>query len=168
MGLDMYLVKKKKYARKEWENMKEIAYWRKANHIHNYFVNEVISLKHRKDEDFEYHGDYELIGKPHLVKLLDKVNYLLDNIILEDGEIMNGMRLDKDTGEFVPNMIQGKRIANPQICEEVLPRADGFFFGDQEYTQWYYDDLVHTKEMLEKILKEHDFKNYYIYYCASW
>lgn len=168
MGLDMYLVKKKKYARKEWENMKEIAYWRKANHIHNYFVNEVISLKHKKDEDFEYHGDYELIGKPHLVKLLDKVNYLLDNIILEDGEIANGMRLDKDTGEFVPNMVQGKRIANPQICEKTLPRVDGFFFGDQEYTQWYYNDLVHTKEMLEKILKEHDFKNYYIYYCASW
>lgn len=168
MGLDMYLVKKKKYARKEWENMKEIAYWRKANHIHNYFVNEVISLKHRKDKDFEYHGSFEQVGKIHLIKLLDKVNYLLDNIVLEDGEIMNGMRLDKDTGEFVPNMTQGKRIANPQICKEILPRTSGFFFGDQEYTQWYYDDLVHTKEMLEKILKEHDFKNYYIYYCASW
>ena len=168
MGLDMYLVKKKKYARKEWENMKEIAYWRKANHIHNYFVSEVISLKHREDEDFEYHGDYELIGKPHLVKLLDKVIYLLDDSMLEDGEIAKGMKLDKDTGEFVPNMTQGKRIANPQICEEVLPRVDGFFFGDQEYTQRYYDDLVHTKEILEKILKEHDFKNYDIYYCASW
>lgn len=168
MGLDMYLVKKKKYARKEWENMKEIAYWRKANHIHNYFVNEVISLKHRKDKDFEYHGDYELIGKPHLVKLLDKVNFLLDNIILEDGMIANGMHFDRESGEFVPNLEEGKRIANPEICKEVLPRVDGFFFGDQEYTQWYYNDLVYTKEMLEKILKEHDFKNYHIYYCASW
>lgn len=168
MGLDMYLVRKKKYAKKKWENMEEIAYWRKANHIHNYFVDGVISRKHRKEKDFEYQGDYELIGKPHLTRLLDTVNFLLENIKLEDGEIMNGMSLDKDTGKFVPNMQPGKLIANPHICEELLPRVDGFFFGDQEYTEWYYNDLVYTKEILEKILKEHDFKNYYIYYCASW
>ena len=164
MGLDMYLVKKKKYAKKDWKNMEELAYWRKANHIHNYFVTEVVKPK---DTD-EYDGDYKLVGRPHLVRLLDKVNFLLDNIVLEDGEIMNGMKLDKDTGKFIPIMEPGKRIVNPHICEELLPRVNGFFFGDQEYTQWYYDDLVYTKEILEKILKEHDFKNYYIYYCASW
>lgn len=164
MGLDMYLVRKKKYAKKDWKNMEELAYWRKANQIHNYFVTEVVKPK---DTD-EYDGDYKLVGRPHLVKLLDKVNFLLDNIILEDGIITNGMHLDKESGEFVPNLEEGKRIANPEICEEILPRVDGFFFGDQEYTQWYYEDLVHTKEVLEKILKEHDFKNYYIYYCASW
>ena len=164
MGLDMYLVKKKKYARKTYENMEEIAYWRKANHIHNYFVNEVVKPK----EDKEYDGDYKLVGRPHLVRLLDKVNFLLDNIVLINGTIINGMHLDKETGEWVPNLQQGKVIVNPDICKKVLPRTDGFFFGDQEYTQWYYDDLVRTKEMIEKILKEHDFKKYYIYYCASW
>jgi len=39
MGLDMYLVKEKEDGKLDYTN--ELAYWRKANHIHSWFVKNV-------------------------------------------------------------------------------------------------------------------------------
>lgn len=164
MGLDMYLVRKKKYAKRKWENMDEVAYWRKANHIHGYFVREIVKEKNEGD----YHGEYVKVNKKQLSDLLSLVDNLLENIVLEDGMVHNGDRLDMETGKFVPIYEPGKNIVNSEICEKVLPVTDGFFFGSQEYSEYYYDTLVLTKELLERILKETDFNKYSIYYCASW
>lgn len=41
MGLDMHLVKENEYGKLDYTN--ELAYWRKANHIHSWFVKNVQS-----------------------------------------------------------------------------------------------------------------------------
>lgn len=63
------------------------------------------------------------------------------------------------------------------ICEEILedrsraselmPTADGFFFGDVEYSESYFYDIQRTKNELEKILEK--FNNRWDFeYRSSW
>lgn len=155
MGLDMGISIRKKRSR----NSEEVAYWRKANSIHNYFVTKVI-----KNED--YCGEDYKLTKKDLEDLYNIVIKVLDNIELIDGKVHNG---DFYNGfKFVPNYEEGKVIKDSTICKELLPTVSGFFFGSTDYDEFYYDDLVHTKKILEKILNEVDFDKYHVYYWASW
>jgi hypothetical protein len=52
-------------------------------------------------------------------------------------------------------------------AEELLPSTSGFFFGNTDYDEWYYNDVQHTIEILDKILSESD-GNQDIYYSSSW
>jgi hypothetical protein len=55
--------------------------------------------------------------------------------------------------------------------EEVLPTAPGFFFGSQDYDDWYYKDLKETEEKLIKLLKRKEelkAKGWVLRYTSSW
>lgn len=146
MGLDMYLTARKydesfeplnKAIHSSLSETKdfdanrveiELGYWRKANSIHNWFVNNV---QDGVDNCEEYY-----VTEDHLKDLLDRVNSILDK---------------------------------KSLPSETLPSLSGFFFGNTEYDYWYYSDLKHTKEILDKILSNPDLlKKWYIYYRASW
>jgi hypothetical protein len=106
----------------------EVAYWRKANAIHQWFVDNV-------QNGVDDCGDY-YVERGHLEDLLKLVNAVLNK-------------------EMKP--------------EDALPTQSGFFFGNTEYTEWYFDDLQSTKEQLEKILSNEElFKKWDIMYHASW
>ena len=160
MGLDMYLYKKT-YV-KSWEHMgeenyqikitkngkevdeikperisyiqEEVGYWRKANHIHKWFVDNV--------QDGEDNcGDY----------------------YVEISDLMNLLNICKEVKE------------NPEKAESLLPTQSGFFFGDTQYDEYYFQDLDKTIEIIEGLLKEQSFdKNgraYFLgdfYYHSSW
>lgn len=52
---------------------------------------------------------------------------------------------------------------------EVLPTAEGFFFGSQEYDDSYWADIDLTIEIIENILKEEaEGTNGDYYYSSSW
>lgn len=59
-------------------------------------------------------------------------------------------------------------------AKDILPTTEGFFFGSQEYDEWYYDNIKYTVSLLEKVIpfiesKEKERKGeYYIVYVASW
>ena len=38
-------------------------------------------------------------------------------------------------------------------AKELLPTESGFFFGTEEYDDWYYKDLEDTKKTLEKVFE---------------
>lgn len=38
------------------------------------------------------------------------------------------------------------------LANELLPPTSGFFFGSQDYDEWYYKDLAYTVELLTKVL----------------
>jgi hypothetical protein len=156
MGLDMYLTKKiyigAHYDHRNVEASVEIkvngnvininpkkisyiheeaAYWRKANHIHQWFV---------------------------------------DNV--QDGE--------DDCGNYEVTISQLKELI--ALCEEVLekkdnafsdanlPTQEGFFFGDTEYSDYYYEDVADTIKMLSEAI-EGVFENDYevsFEYQSSW
>jgi len=49
-----------------------------------------------------------------------------------------------------------------------LPTQEGFFFGGTDYDEWYWEGLKGTKEILTKILKEFNEKDWEFYYRSSW
>lgn len=65
------------------------------------------------------------------------------------------------------------------ICQEILedhskakdlmPTTDGFFFGTDEYDDWYYQDMEYTLNLFKKVLKiAVDKPDYSVVYEASW
>lgn len=56
---------------------------------------------------------------------------------------------------------------NHALAEELLPTGAGFFFGDTEYTEWYFEDIERTGkelgQLLDKFKDEWEFQ-----YTASW
>ena len=183
MGLDMYL-EKRTYV-KNWDHtekkykvsltkdgkkvmavkperisyiIEEVGYWRKANQIHNWFT------QNCADGDVE--KDTMCVQDYELEELLKAVNTVLKASKLIDGKISNGQRYED--GKWVDIMVDGKTIEDPTVAKDLLPTASGFFFGGTNYDEYYIEDLKHTKEILEKILKE-DSEGYAdYYYNASW
>ena len=50
---------------------------------------------------------------------------------------------------------------------ELLPPTVGFFFGTYDLDEWYWNDLAHTKEILDHVLPMYDNSTSF-YYRASW
>src|SRR4051812_38424335 len=122
MGLDMYLTRRTYVGRDERNksnvNIKGVdgakvkyvdedaGYWRKANHIHRWFVENV---QGGQDDCREYYVSREQLGE-----LLKTVNRVLASSKLVKGKVENGYGYEKDaaTGEMkrVPYMEDGEYI----------------------------------------------------------
>ena len=153
MGLDMYLTRKT-YV-KQWSHQtpeeqfeititkggkpydginisnvtnieEEVGYWRKANQLHRWFVENV-------QNGVDNCGEYS-VSKGELEELR--------NICTE---VLN----------------------DHSKAEELLPSTSGFFFGNTDYDEWYYNDVQHTIEIIDKIIGETN-PNQDIYYSSSW
>lgn len=188
MGLDMYLGRKK-YIGAVYEHRKvkgtidieingkkipiefnkisyieeRAGYWRKANAIHKWFVDNV---QDGVDDCKEY-----WISTENLKKLLNICKEVKEKAILEDGLVHNGYKLEN--GEWKPILEDGKVVINQEICEELLPTESGCFFGSTEYDEYYMYDINNTIEILEKLLKDEEELNkqgFYsdFYYQSSW
>lgn len=71
----------------------------------------------------------------------------------------------------IEQMLSTLKEITPDNASEVLPTQTGFFFGSQEYDEWYFEDVKYAIDLLEKMLKvlEKDSKNRWsAYYEASW
>jgi hypothetical protein len=60
----------------------------------------------------------------------------------------------------------GKVIEDNSRAVLLLPTWDGFFFGNTDYNEWYYNDVVDTIKIIEKALTLDDKWNFY--YHSSW
>lgn len=160
MGLDMYLIKRKKRIIKKdyWNFDKEEAYWRKANMVHKFFCD--------NGKEIQEQSIYK-ISKENLEELLNRCNRILDIVETKEGQVTNGYTLDKE-GNWVPILEPGIVITNIDTISKILPTEDGFFFGSTEYNNFYLDDIKETKDKISKILDDFDFNNYNCYYLASW
>ena len=127
----------KKYPHKEI--MEEAAYWRKANQVHNWFVNRV------QDgiDDCNFHRE---VTEEDLEDLLKDCEFVLKNACC------------KDSGEWV---------VFPKARER-LPVAEGFFFGSYDYDEWYIADIKDTIVQITNVLATTDFETQMIYYVSSW
>lgn len=152
MGLDMYLHKKNYIWSGDWvkpehkqevvvtkggevdtaikpERVKyvveEVGYWRKANQIHNWFVQNVQNGIDECQESY--------VHREKLVELLSLCR-----------EVMQ----------------------NPEKAEEILPSSEGFFFGNTEYNQYYFDNIQRTIEILDEVLSDETADDFT--YRASW
>jgi hypothetical protein len=187
MGLDMYL-SKKTYV-KVWNHQKpcnkykvtvkkgnknvdsiqadrityveeEIGYWRKANHIHNWFV------QNCQDGVDDCRSAYVSVDQlEELIDLCKKVKLSLIDSPRKNIKLESGFKTVN--GEKVLTFEELEVFENTSVAEELLPTQSGFFFGNTEYDQWYLESLNDTIEMLEKVLLE-DNSNAEFYYRSSW
>lgn len=182
MGLDMFL-ETRTYV-KNWDSMKpenrhevivlrggkptrirperikwiveEVAYWRKANAIHRWFVENVQ----------EYNDDCKnyWVSEEQLRELLLLCTRVLEASKLVDGVVTNGYRVEN--GKEVPIVEKGKVIQDPSTAKALLPTQDGFFFGDTDYDESYLQDIEYTKDVLERLFAEESGGQYH--YSSSW
>lgn len=144
--------------------IEDVAYWRKANAIHSWFVE---NCQGGVDECQETY-----IKKEQLEELLDICEQVVAGSELVDGCIENGYTIEKDedSGEMVkiPNLQPGKVIKDSAVAEELLPTTGGFFFGSTEMNEWYLDDIKYTVKVLKEVIEETDWSEQDIYYQSSW
>jgi len=167
MGLDMFLIRKKKSKNNKpiYEDMEyeEIAYWRKANQIHKWFVDKV--------QDSVDDCKFYLVKTEDIQELIDICNKILRETTLIDGKVLLRDYWEKDESNKTIHIKEygiGKVIDKPEICEELLPTQSGFFFGGTEYDEWYIDDIKYTRDRLQAILDLLDLDKWDIYYHSSW
>lgn len=142
-----------------WESIfDEVGYWRKANAIHKWFVDNV-------QNGVDNCEHYE-VSKKQLEELLGICKTIKDSVQMEKGWVKNGERFEN--GMWCPQFEEGERIVNTEVAEELLPTQSGFFFGGTDYDEWYMQDIEYTVETLTKVLKETDFDRQMITYCSSW
>lgn len=171
MGLDMYLSKKIYIgANYDWNEVegdfkirskgkelplelkdvkyveKEVAYWRKANQIHKWFVDNV---QDGNDDCGTYY-----VSREDLKKLLDICKQIKEKCPLIKGKVKNGQTYNNKTEQWEDIIEDGEIMTNPEIAEELLPSQEGFFFGGTDYDEYYYYDICHTIESLEKALQD--------------
>jgi hypothetical protein len=167
MGLDMYLFKVENtfLASNALEEAYgagkeiELGYWRKANQIHKWFCNRVAN-----GED---NCQPVLVSKELLSELLDTCRKVFNSCKMIAAQIRNGYTTNA-RGKRVYFYQQGKTIENPALAKELLPTAEGFFFGGTDYDEGYYSDIVATIEILEGALKNTNFSTETVFYQSSW
>lgn len=181
MGLDMYLTRKI-FIGAEYEHRKVEAdinitimgkpvkidpkkisyiqesamYWRKANHIHQWFVD------HVQDGD-DNCKEYD-VSREELQKLLDTCKEVAESLKdspIEKKKFKVGWNGKEDLYE------EYDVFTNTEVAEELLPTASGFFFGGTEYGRYYLEEIEETIKSLEEILTDTDTNAHYCYQ-ASW
>lgn len=116
----------------------EVGYWRKANAIHNWFVENVQDGV----DDCCYHRE---VTAEDLCDLLDVCMEVLNSCEVVDG-----------------------KIADASTAERLPPSTSGFFFGSTEYDEYYVQDIEHTIDVITEVLETTDFDTQMIYYVSSW
>ena len=138
----------------------QVAYWRKTNAVHKWFVDHVQD----GEDDCAWHNE---VTKEVLEELRDICKEILEKCVLVIGKVKNGYTIGPRGGRQW-HYEEGKIVSNPWVCKKLLPCTDGFFFGNMEYNEYYMDDVKYTFEVLNKILEETDFDTEMIYYSSSW
>lgn len=135
-----------------------VAYWRKANAIHGWFVTNVQGGV----DECQSSG----VSREQLQELLALCRAVIAKSKLVPARVQDGTLYSH---EGVTRLMKdGEGIEDPTAAMEMLPTQGGFFFGSTQYDQYYFQDLADTVEMLEKILSNPRFEDFDFTYRASW
>jgi hypothetical protein len=138
--------------------IEEVAYWRKANQIHSWFVRHI-------QNGVDDCGEYD-VSREQLAVLLDAIDTVLASAKLIPSEVRNGSRYTPEKGCWEDIYEQGAIIEDPTLAAEVLPCTPGFFFGATDYDDHYIAQLEYTRNVLLDLLTEDD--NADFSYRSSW
>ncbi len=139
----------------------EVMYWRKANHIHAWFVDNV---QYGQDDC----GTYD-VGWEHLQELLSRCKKIIEASELVDGMIHTGTVYNQEHPNGLVEREPGKVLKDATVARELLPTRGGFFFGSTEYDEDYLNDVVRTHDWAISMLADHDAGvPGHIYYQSSW
>ncbi len=116
----------------------KVGQWRKANQVHQWFVDNV---QDGEDNCKEYY-----VSREDLAELRNTCRQVL--------------------------AIRARQEANPDQMlpgpDDILPVSEGFFFGNYEYDEYYYEQVQYTYNLLDRLLSNEKFKEFDFAYDSSW
>ena len=127
----------------------ELGYWRKANAIHKWFVDNV--------QDGVDNCDEYVVSKEQLSQLRDLCKEVIESLENSPTHMVQDRNGVYSIEEFI-NISKAKRL---------LPTTDGFFFGDSHYTKYYLEDLRETVRICDKVMYQVN-DDWDITYHSSW
>lgn len=148
-----------------------VAYWRKANAIHKWFVDNV--------QDGVDECQFADVEREQLEALRRDCMTVLNGLNVEDGTVIEGYAFHEDSDAPLglraePIEAEGKVVADPALAQEILPTQAGFFFGSTDYDEGYVADLIETANQIDRVLKMTDersvlgFSLWSFVYHSSW
>jgi hypothetical protein len=129
---------------KDTNTEKEVGYWRKANAIHGWFVNNV---QKGIDDCKEYPVTIRQL-KALLSTCKEVRKSIIDGGFIEEEKDVTFI----NDGKFKKKTITVKRPTFTTVADELLPPQAGFFFGSTDIDSYYLDDIEDTIEILEKTI----------------
>ena len=133
-----------------------VAYWRKANAIHQWFVDNV------QDGVDDCRNAY--VPREKLIELRDLCQEVIDSLRVDDGSVHRGTSWDAQ-GQH-EHYGHGQVVVNPEQAAELLPTQGGFFFGSTDYDEGYIADLHDTVTQINRALGLDT--NWEFQYHSSW
>lgn len=133
---------------------KEVYYWRKANAIHQWFVDNI-------QDGIDDCGDYRVTQKD-LQILIDTLKEVYNSLC--DKEMITKKVQDGS----IEYEIKAFKEEDLEKAKELLPTQEGFFFGGTEYDEYYFEQIKDTLNDLQIINECFDFENNYLIYGSSW
>ena len=101
----------------------------------------------------ELEDEKEKINPWNEVAYFRKVNFLIPFFGYEEN--CSNIEIDKYQ---VEDLIEACKevLANHDKASILLPTQAGFFFGETDYNDWYFDDVQNVKDKFEEILADFD------------
>lgn len=138
----------------------KVGQWRKANHIHAWFVKNV--QEGTDDCSFYFVTEDDFL---ELKETCEKVLALDPFSIDENSDLF----YDSASSLIVSGVITKADYEKLEATlEEILPTQSGFFFGMTDYNPIYFQEVKDTLEIAEEILKSGDFDKEVYLYHSSW
>jgi hypothetical protein len=126
----------------------EVMKWRKANHIHNWFVENV---QDGKDNCGLYNVSWDKMRE-----LLSVCTKVLSASKLVSGMIEVGTVYTPDHPNGVTLREPRKVIEDPSTARELLPTLDGYLFGSLDYDERYLEAVKNTRDWVISMLRDRD------------
>ena len=193
MGLDMYLYRAEKNTAEwhdqtleegwcdcakcrpayKWREKGEIGYWRKANAIHGWFVN---NLADGVDECQQIPVSVTdlLLLKSACEKAIatkpDEVPEDEDTLEIHGVSSQSNEEIAKAITDFIALQAYSKELSPEPEPDDPLAPIGGFFFGDTSKNEYYYEYVADTLNILKIALAETEFldPDETLVYQASW
>ena len=74
----------------------------------------------------------------------------------------------EDIEECIKVTDEVMHTSSMQRIKEIFPTTQGFFFGSDDYDDWYFHDVKRVNDTLNVILENTDWENEVIVYTESW
>ncbi len=142
----------------------EVNYWCKANHIHRWFVDNVMGGDDPND------GHCYRIHEYQLRKLLDICSRVIDASKLVNGSTWRRAASVEEHLKGLMHCTAGRVIEDATVAKELLPTSSGVFFGSYEYDEWYLNEVVETREWAAQMIADMGVGGLCdeLYYSSSW
>ena len=122
----------------------EAAYWRKANQIHNWFVEKC-------QDGVDDCGTYPIS--------FDQLKTLY-NTMGSFGKLPSEKSFRDGAFQPTPEQVE--------LAETALPSVGGFFFGSTDYDVYYFWDIKDTRKQLKDLMNPATINNWKLTYNSSW